>query len=157
MSRRSVSAISYGNCNEQRCARWLLMALDRIQSDTMPITHDFLSSMRGSRRPRGECLRVLPHRCLRHGTNRMQHGGKPCRNQRNAPCATPRTSTSLAPTCAGPTRAAAAIAAVVLAPAISRRRGRCAAIAPRDACEASPSTSETPHRRRRAREQPVQG
>src|SRR5580704_8860672 len=39
-------------------------------------------------------------------------------------------STSRAATCAGPTRAAAAIAVVVLAPAISRRRGRCAAIAP---------------------------
>ena len=39
-------------------------------------------------------------------------------------------STSRAATCAGPTKAAAAIAAVVLAPAISRRRGRCAAMAP---------------------------
>jgi hypothetical protein len=39
-------------------------------------------------------------------------------------------STSRAATCAGPTRAAAAIAAVALAPAISRRRGRCAAMAP---------------------------
>ena len=67
-------------------------------------------------------------------------------------------STRRAATCAGPTRAAAAIAAVVLAPAISRRRGRCAAmapvtnqvaaktkariaIAPRGAGDASPSTS----------------
>jgi beta-phosphoglucomutase-like phosphatase (HAD superfamily) len=39
-------------------------------------------------------------------------------------------STRRAATCAGPTRAAAAIAAVVLAPAISSRRGRCAAMAP---------------------------
>jgi len=44
---------------------------------------------------------------------------------RNAP-----NSTRRAATCARPTRAAAAIAAVVLAPAISRRRGRCAAITP---------------------------
>ena len=68
-------------------------------------------------------------------------------------------STRRAATCAGPTRAAAAIAAVVLAPAISRRRGRCAAmapvtnqvaantkariaIAPRGAGDASPSTSD---------------
>src|SRR5467141_4678789 len=67
-------------------------------------------------------------------------------------------STSRAATWAGPTRAAAAIAAVVLAPAISRRRGRCAAmapvtnqvaantkarivIAPRGAGEVSPATS----------------
>ena len=39
-------------------------------------------------------------------------------------------STRRAATCAGPTKAAVAIAAVVLAPAISRRRGRCAAMAP---------------------------
>ena len=39
-------------------------------------------------------------------------------------------STRRAPTCAGPTRAAAAIAAVALAPAISRSLGRWAAIAP---------------------------
>jgi CRP-like cAMP-binding protein len=35
---------------EQRCARWLLMASDRIGSDTMPMTHEFLSSMIGIRR-----------------------------------------------------------------------------------------------------------
>ena len=35
---------------EQRCARWLLNASDRIGSDTMPMTHEFLSSLLGARR-----------------------------------------------------------------------------------------------------------
>lgn len=36
---------------EQRCARWLLMAHDRLQTDVMPMTHEFLSSMLGVNRP----------------------------------------------------------------------------------------------------------
>jgi CRP-like cAMP-binding protein len=35
---------------EQRCARWLLMASDRIQSDVLPLTQEFLSTMLGVRR-----------------------------------------------------------------------------------------------------------
>jgi CRP-like cAMP-binding protein len=35
---------------EQRCARWLLMAYERVGSETMPMTHEFLASMLGVRR-----------------------------------------------------------------------------------------------------------
>jgi CRP-like cAMP-binding protein len=36
----------------QRTARWLLMMHDRLQSDAMPLTHEFLSTMLGTRRTR---------------------------------------------------------------------------------------------------------
>lgn len=35
---------------EQRCARWLLMTHDRVESDVLPLTHEFLSYMLGVRR-----------------------------------------------------------------------------------------------------------
>jgi CRP-like cAMP-binding protein len=35
---------------EKRCARWLLMTQDRIESDVLPLTHEFLSIMLGVRR-----------------------------------------------------------------------------------------------------------
>lgn len=36
----------------ERSSRWLLMMHDRLQSDTMPLTHEFLSTMLGVRRTR---------------------------------------------------------------------------------------------------------
>ncbi|MGH9814783.1 MAG: Crp/Fnr family transcriptional regulator, partial [Candidatus Acidiferrales bacterium] len=35
----------------QRLARWLLMAQDRVDSGSLPITHDFLATMLGTDRP----------------------------------------------------------------------------------------------------------
>ena len=35
---------------EQRCCRWVLMTQDRVESDSFPLTHEFLSYMLGVRR-----------------------------------------------------------------------------------------------------------
>ncbi|MCW5872431.1 MAG: Crp/Fnr family transcriptional regulator [Candidatus Eremiobacteraeota bacterium] len=36
---------------ERRCARWLLMSHDRVESDTFPLTQEFLGQMLGVHRP----------------------------------------------------------------------------------------------------------
>jgi CRP-like cAMP-binding protein len=35
---------------QQRCCRWLLITLDRMDSDVVPLTHEFLGIMLGVRR-----------------------------------------------------------------------------------------------------------
>src|ERR1700736_4790730 len=53
---RSMQVAQTSACNrlhdiEQRLARWLLMTQDRVDSGSLPITHDFLATMLGTGRP----------------------------------------------------------------------------------------------------------
>jgi len=49
-----VSQTAYANAGysiDERLSRWLLMTHDRLEQDDMPLTHEFLSIMLGTRRP----------------------------------------------------------------------------------------------------------
>jgi len=53
---RGMQVAQTAACNrlhdtEQRLARWLLMTQDRVDSASLPITHDFLATMLGTDRP----------------------------------------------------------------------------------------------------------
>jgi len=53
---RSMQVAQTAACNrlhdiEQRLARWLLMTQDRVDSESLAITHDFLATMLGTDRP----------------------------------------------------------------------------------------------------------
>jgi CRP-like cAMP-binding protein len=54
--RQQLQVAQLAACNrlhdmDQRLARWLLMCQDRIHSEDIPLTHDFLAQMLGSGRP----------------------------------------------------------------------------------------------------------
>ena len=53
---RGMQVAQTAACNrlhgiEQRLARWLLMTQDRVDAESLPITHDFLATMLGTDRP----------------------------------------------------------------------------------------------------------
>jgi len=53
---RGMQVAQTAACNrlhdiQQRLARWLLMTQDRVESGSLPITHDFLATMLGTDRP----------------------------------------------------------------------------------------------------------
>ena len=52
MNQLSATALSNGvDKLEHRLARWLLMVRDRHNSDALPLTHEFIAIMLGTRRP----------------------------------------------------------------------------------------------------------
>jgi CRP-like cAMP-binding protein len=52
LAQTTATALANGRSKiDERLARWLLMADDRVDGDELPLTHEFLSLMLGSHRP----------------------------------------------------------------------------------------------------------
>jgi CRP-like cAMP-binding protein len=52
MTQISQTALANGRCKiEERLARWLLMAQDRLERESLELTHEFIAVMLGVRRP----------------------------------------------------------------------------------------------------------
>ena len=66
MSQTAHTALANGQGKlEERLARWLLMAHDRMDGDKLPLTHEFLALMLAVRRPGVTvALQLLEHRAL---------------------------------------------------------------------------------------------
>ncbi|HKO19994.1 MAG TPA: helix-turn-helix domain-containing protein, partial [Acidobacteriaceae bacterium] len=71
-----VQTLRSAACNalhtmEQRCCRWMLMTLDRIDIDRFVITHDFLASLLGVQR---SGISQLVERLASHGVVKRGRG-----------------------------------------------------------------------------------
>jgi CRP-like cAMP-binding protein len=72
MNQTANTALSNGTATlEERLARWLLMANDRLDGDEIPLTHEFLSLMLGVRRAG---VTVALHYLEQRGVIRMSRG-----------------------------------------------------------------------------------
>jgi CRP-like cAMP-binding protein len=69
----TYTALSNGRSKvEERLARWLLMAHDRLKGDELPLTHEFLGLMLGVRRSGvSTALKILAERGLIHHSRRL--------------------------------------------------------------------------------------
>jgi CRP-like cAMP-binding protein len=66
-----IAACNRLHTARQRCARWLMMASDRIGLDEIPMTHEFLASMLGVRRTG---VTAIARELQRSGLIRYRHG-----------------------------------------------------------------------------------
>lgn len=66
-----IAACNSSHALDQRLARWLLMAQDRVQGDTLPLTQEFLAMMLGVHRP---TISVAAGGLQRAGTIRFAKG-----------------------------------------------------------------------------------